>query len=254
MECVAVLENLNVAEALKNLEEEIARNPLNLSLWHQVATLSSKFPEEAIGFYEDVLEKDPESKNARNCIQDCLCSMAWKRYCKEEYGDMLLVSEKILDNFPNSSCGWDYAGMALIELKEPAVAVHCHNLAIEKENGHHSNTYNCLARAYNMMGLPEKALEVYERMEEIFQGYQNLNNWGNTYCDTGEFEKAIETYNKGLESDPSDKLLRNNKAVALIGLYKKTGKQEYLNEALNIFSDLGIETSYNPNPDSSILE
>ena len=106
------------------------------------------------------------------------------------------------------------------------------------------NAYIIDAQLNYLMGNNARAIQLVEDGKLIFSGasedkkqiYQNLDRIGLTIYsnDPGLFQKAIENYDKSIESEPNNTILK----LSYAGLLAKRPEVEYQNKSFELFNDV----------------
>lgn len=108
-----------------------------------------------------------------------------------------------------------------------------HNIIDINENNYDANFM--LGRLYSRNRRYELSTKYYLKAVDIYNDcHSSLNNIGYNLFKLGEYEKAIEYYDKAIALDAEEKIYINNKKNALKEIKKKTvlnNAQKY--EALN---------------------
>ncbi len=134
---------------------------------------------------------------------------------KKKFDQLLKLSNKLIDEFPNSILIQNIQGVVQTELKNYKLAK---NLFIKIVNlsPNYTDGYYNLANVYNKLDEKEKAIESYNKVIELDINYFKAhNNLGNIYRKKGLNKRAIECYLSTLEINSNYKVAYYNLAGVL---------------------------------------
>ncbi len=186
-----------------------------LSLMEGAATLyRAKRYEEALNFYEKVIQIEPNYSDAYVGKGDCL------RKLKDYYNAISAYERAIQLNLKNVSA---YNGMcyacAKLRHYDNALLMHLKAIKIDPEN---ATAYNGKGIIFRLQGGYEEALQAFEEAIRLSRHEDNLAgfyyNKGLTLCDLNRYEEALEAYEYAMQLEP--------------------GRKKYLDERTRIFHEL----------------
>jgi len=124
-------------------------------------------------------------------------------YNKKKYLDALDLSNKIIDEYPNSILINNIAGVIHTELKNYTLAKNLFIKVLNLNPKYNDGYYN-LANIYNKIGEEENAIKNYEKVIEIDRSYYKAyNNLGNIFRKRNLNKKALEYYILTLTINPN---------------------------------------------------
>ena len=87
-----------------------------------------------------------------------------------------------------------------------------------KKSPHETGSYCSLGLAYSTQGNYDKAIECYQKAIDLDPKYSDAyNNLGSVYYTQGNYDKAIEYYQKAIDLDPHSYMAYNNLGAAYDG-------------------------------------
>ena len=150
---------------------------------------------------------------------------------KKQFDKLLLLSNKLLNDFPNSILIQNLQGVVYTELKNYKLAKNLF-IKVVNLNPKYTDGYYNLANIYNKLDEQDKAIEYYNKVIELDNNYFKAhNNIGNIYRKKGLNRKAIECYLSTLEINSNYKVAYYNLAGAL-QFYILDKENKYINKYL----------------------
>ena len=118
---------------------------------------------------------------------------------KKKFDELLRLSNKLLDEFPNSILLQNIQGVVHTELKNYKLAKNLFMKVVNLKPKYTDGYYN-LALVYSKLDQEDKAIENYIKVIQLDSNYFKAhNNLGNIYRKKGLNKKAIECYLSTLE-------------------------------------------------------
>ena len=134
---------------------------------------------------------------------------------KKNFDELLSLSNKLLDEFPNSILVQNIKGVVYTELKNYKLAKNLF-IRVVNLNPKYTDGYYNLANIFSKLDEEEKAIENYNKVIELDKNYFKAhNNLGNVYRKKGLNKKAIECYLSTLEINSNYKVAYYNLAGVL---------------------------------------
>ncbi len=134
---------------------------------------------------------------------------------KKKFDELLQLSNKLLDEFPNSILLQNIQGVVHTELENYKLAKNLF-IKVVNLNPKYTDGYYNLANIFNKLDEKEKAIENYNKVIELDNNYFKAhNNLGNIYKKKGLNKKAIECYLSTLEINSNYKVAYYNLAGVL---------------------------------------
>jgi tetratricopeptide (TPR) repeat protein len=164
------------------------------------------------------------------------------------YEEAVLKYNIYLRNYPNSSVAWFRLGYCYMMLNRCEEAIVAFNKSLEIHKSKNSGAYINIASCYAILEDFQQAIEYYLKAFALNPNdllVPNLNHeFGVTYIEMGEFQKAKEVFDKMMEGN-DDKKARGYRSMALLSMY--TGKLSeaisQLNESILINKTIGFTLS-----------
>tara|TARA_X000000950_G_scaffold37695_1_gene40310 strand:+ start:79 stop:2058 length:1980 start_codon:yes stop_codon:yes gene_type:complete len=134
---------------------------------------------------------------------------------KKKFDELLKLSNKLLDEFPNSILLQNIQGVVHTELKNYKLAKNLF-IKVVNLNPKYTDGYYNLANIFSKLDKEEEAIENYKKVIELEKNYFKAhNNLGNIYRKKGLNKKAIECYLSTLEINSNYKAAYYNLAGVL---------------------------------------
>ncbi len=134
---------------------------------------------------------------------------------KKRFDELLRLSNKLLDEFPNSILLQNIQGVVHTELKNYKLAKNLF-IKVVNLNSKYTDGYYNLANIFSKLDKEEEAIENYKKVIELEKNYFKAhNNLGNIYRKKGLNKKAIECYLSTLEINSNYKVAYYNLAGVL---------------------------------------
>ena len=150
---------------------------------------------------------------------------------KKKFDKILKLSNKLLENFPESILVHNIQGVVHTELKNYNLAKNLF-IKVVNLNPKYTDGYYNLANIFIKLNEEEKAIENYNKVIELDKNYfKAYNNLGNIYRRKGLNKKAIEYYLSTLEINSNYKVAYYNLAAAL-QFYKINEENKNINKYL----------------------
>jgi tetratricopeptide (TPR) repeat protein len=153
-----------------------------------------------------------------------------------------------LRKYPNTSDAWFGLGYSYMRLDLPEKAIDAFNRSLEIFKDKEANTYINIATCYNMMQEYQLSIDHYSIAFEVNPNLitvPNLNHeFGFTYVQLGEFEKAMEIFKK-MEVGQDERRARSYRSQALLLFYNGRLSEgiEQLHKSVLIYKTPGNELS-----------
>lgn len=214
----SVLQEMNrYMEAREKLLAVERAEPNNLAVVEKLADLSVNLRK-----WEDLIRLADRMKQLGS-KQSINFYLAKAHYELEHYGDALKYCELAFKEDPNKAETPYIAGRAFIEMSNYKRAAGCYEQAIERDSSNARWMYEA-GLAYYAIPDDKKAIYWFERAGA--KGYKKTNdyleNLGNAYLNTGQFDKGMNIMDQMLKNRPGDKDL-----MFTIGdAYYKAGKYQ----------------------------
>src|SRR3989338_1587787 len=220
--------------------------------------------DEAISYYDQVLEIDPDDVVALTNKGLALRNL-------ERYEEAISYYDRVLEIDPNDALVLNNKGVALYNLDRNEEALDYYDMALEIDPNYVSPLYNkglllndleryreaipYLDRALTIepedvdaldekgyalasLGSHKEALEYYDKVLAIEpDDFDALFDKGFSLVELGRYDEGISYYDLVLEQDPKDVITLNNKGYALSQLGKNDEALVYFNKALDIDPD-----------------
>jgi tetratricopeptide (TPR) repeat protein len=147
------------------------------------------------------------------------------------YEEAVVKCNIFLRNYPSSSNGWYQLGYNYMRLGRYEEAIDAFNRSLEIHKDKDPNAFINIASCYSLLDKYQQSIEFYLKAFELnpkLLAVPNLNHeFGFTYVQMGEFQKAQEVFEK-MSEVPDDRKARGIRSEALLLMY--TGK---FSEAIN---------------------
>ena len=161
---------------------------------------------------------------SKHIIENLVTLFTQKNYLK-----IIKLSDKILNDFPNSILVNNIAGVAQTELKNFNLAKNLFIKAINLNSKFTDAHYN-LANIYNKLNELDKAITSYRKVIEIDKNYfKAYNNLGNIFRKKKSYKVALEYYILSLKINPNYKRAYYNLA-GLLQHYTLNESNVYINK------------------------
>ena len=171
---------------------------------------------EALNFYNQVLEMDPNNLNARINLGAVFKGLGDNKKAKICY-------EKIIEITPNYINAHINLGNIFKDLDEYQKAKNCYEKAIEIDPSN-TKAHNNLGNIFKDLKKYEEAIDCYEKAIEIDPNFVNAYlNLGLTFQTLEEYQKAKNCYEKAIEIDSNfvDLYINLGSIFVELGEYKK---------------------------------
>ena len=171
---------------------------------------------EALNFYNQVLEIDPNNLNARINLGAVFKGLGDNKKAKNCY-------EKVIEITPNYVNAHINLGNIFKDLKEYQKAKNCYEKAIEI-NPNETKAHNNLGNIFKELKKYEEAIDCFEKAIEIDPNFVNAYlNLGIVFQKLEEYQKAISCYEKAIEIDSNfvDPYINLGAILETLGEYKK---------------------------------
>jgi tetratricopeptide (TPR) repeat protein len=147
-----------------------------------------------------------------------------------QYEEVAGVFQKMIETFPDKlDYRYDLAGMLII-LGDSKAAIDVYN-EIEAVIGINEDISLKKRSLYANLGKPRKAMAEVEALVEAYPyNTRYLQILAEFYVDNGDYEKALEMYNRVVELAPDDPYIH----ISLSDLYRKKGNPEKAHEELKL--------------------
>ena len=205
-------------------------------------------PEEAKRIYQEILNKFPKNKRARDGLKGLVVSVADKAskiqdpprdqlqsivdlYSQGQLQQSLRQAENLLKQFPQSSVLFNIQGVILKGLGQLDHSIKAYNkaLAIKPD---YAEAYSNMGNALKGQGKLEEAIEAYNKALAIKPDHAEAHyNMGNAFKSEGKLEEAIEAYDRALAIKPD---YAHAKHILLETLKIYSPKNKYRNALINI--------------------
>ena len=152
-----------------------------------------------------------------------------------------------LEKYPDSENAWFSLGYSYMMLFRFEEAIAAFNKSLGVFNDDNANALINIATCYSYMHQYSLALEYYLKAFSINPALLKINNinheFGFNYVAMGEYEKAMEVFNKMTSGDEEKAFGLRSKALLYIYLGKFREGIHFLNESCLIYKTLGYELS-----------
>ena len=205
-------------------------------------------PEEAKRIYQEILNKFPKNKRARDGLKGLVVSVADKAskiqdpprdqlqsivdlYSQGQLQQSLRQAENLLKQFPQSSVLFNIQGVILKGLGQLDHSIKAYNkaLAIKPD---YAEAYSNMGNALKGQGKLEEAIEAYNKALAIKPDHAEAHyNMGNAFKSEGKLEEAIEAYDRALAIKPD---YAHAKHILLETLKIYSPKNKYRNALVHI--------------------
>ena len=205
-------------------------------------------PEEAKRIYQEILNKFPKNKRARDGLKGLVVSVADKAskiqdpprdqlqsivdlYSQGQLQQSLRQAENLLKQFPQSSVLFNIQGVILKGLGQLDHSIKAYNkaLAIKPD---YAEAYSNMGNALKGQGKLEEAIEAYKKALAIKPDHAEAHyNMGNAFKSEGKLEEAIEAYDRALAIKPD---YAHAKHILLETLKIYSPKNKYRNALVHI--------------------
>ena len=236
IDLAAVLQNMNrYMEAREKLLAVERAEPNNLTVVENLAELSVNLRK-----WDDVIRLTTRMKQL-NSPKPVNFLLAKANYEMERYGEALKFCELAFKDDPNKAETPYIAGRAFVEMSNYKRAAGCFEQALERDPTNAKWMYEA-GLTYYAIPDDKKAIYWFEKAAE--NGYKKTNdyleNLGNAYLNTGQFDKGMEIMNQMLKNRPGDKELMYTIGDA----FYKAGKWD---EAINMWDKILTVDAKNAN-------
>lgn len=173
------------------------------------ARMDLHMPEEAIPFYQQVMEKDPQNTEALQGLG--LASLLVKEYSKA-----LQCFEHAIKLAPNDPVNWINIAKVFVKEKRYQEAFNSFNTALDKNPSNPAAIWNEIGLTSLECGSNEEAIVFFDQALGINpQLLESLAGKGLALCKEGRLKEAIVCYDQVLEVDPLYPKARIYRAIAL---------------------------------------
>ena len=163
------------------------------------------------------------------------------------FGEAALKYNIYLRNYPSNPDAWYYLGYNYMMLNRLEEAISAFNKSLEIYKDKNADAYINIATCYSILGNPQ-AVDFYLKAFALNPSLLTVSNlsheFGFTYVETGELEKAREVFER-MTAGEDELKSRGYRALALLLMY--TGKYSeainQLNESIKINKTLGAAVS-----------
>jgi len=205
-------------------------------------------PEEAKRIYQEILNKFPKNKRARDGLKGLVVSVADKASKVQDVprgelqslinlynkGRLALVVEHaqgLTKRYPEAFAVWNLLGVAAAQIGQLDQTIFAYNkaLAIKPD---YAEAYSNMGNALKGQGKLEEAIEAYNKALAIKPDHAEAHyNMGNAFKSEGKLEEAIEAYDRALAIKPD---YAHAKHILLETLKIYSPKNKYRNALVHI--------------------
>jgi tetratricopeptide (TPR) repeat protein len=215
---VSFLFNLTYAEDTDTIDQLIQKG---------IEARNSHDPQDAIQYFDQALERDPNNLRALNGKGSALFEIG-------NTTEAIQYFDKVLSIDPNNLNALDNKAAISIITRDFDQAAEYLNKA-EKIDSNNTNTLNLQATLAGNNGKYYEAISYADRV--LAQDPNNidaLNNKGAALLNIGNYTKAIEEFDMVLSNDPLNVNAMNNKATALLKMGNTDNALDLFSKVLNI--------------------
>ena len=184
------------------------------------ARMEHRIPEEAIPFYTQALEIDPENSSVWN-------SLGLASYLMKDLSKALMSYDKALQIDPSNSEAWKNKGNVLVKLNRYPEAHSCFDTAIQKNPENLATIWTEKGMTYYREKEYDAAIACFDTALQIEPKRQDsLVGKGSALCQLGHFKEAIHCYDQVLQINPISTRARVYRKIALDKFDKVGGKSQ----------------------------